>query len=137
MLAVGDFGLVLRWNGHAWDSFNAGTEHFLFDVWGRGLDDVFVVGLSGTIGHFDGRRWKITPARARKDLLSIAGQKEAVAAVGAAGIVMLHHKGAWALDESGRSEGLRSVAVGPSGSFYAAGDRGLILRREPLAADEL
>ena len=134
LLAVGDFGLVLRWNGNSWDTFNAGTEHFLFDVWGRALDDVYVVGLSGTIGHFDGQRWQITPARARKDLLSVVGSGEAVAAVGAGGIAMLHHRGSWTLDESGRSEGLRSVAVSPDGSFFAAGDGGLIIRREPLAA---
>ena len=123
---------MLRWNGKTWDVFNAGTEHFLFDVWGRALDDIFVVGLSGTIGHFNGQRWQITPARARKDLLAVSGTEETVAAVGASGIAMLHRGGSWALDETGRSEGLRTVAVGPDGCFYAAGDGGLILRREAV-----
>src|SRR5690606_34007097 len=52
--AVGDFGLVLRWNGESWAEFHAGTDNFLFDVWGDALDNIFIVGLSGTLVHFDG-----------------------------------------------------------------------------------
>ncbi|MEO0823694.1 MAG: glycosyl hydrolase [Pseudomonadota bacterium] len=136
LLAVGDFGLVLRWNGRTWDSFNAGTEHFLFDVWGRGLDDIYVVGLSGTIGHFNGQRWTITPARARKDLLAVVGTQASVVTVGANGIAMVHEQGGWALDETGHAEGLRTIAVGQDGCFYAAGDGGLILRRDPVGGDQ-
>ncbi len=132
LLAVGDFGLVLRWNGTRWDTFNAGTEHFLFDVWGRGLDDVFVVGLSGTIGHFDGRRWNIIPARARNDLLAISGTAETVSAVGAGGIAVVHDGAGWGLDPTGTTAGLRALLAGRDGEYYAAGDGGLILRRDPV-----
>ncbi len=133
LLAVGDFGLVQRWNGTRWDEFNAGTEHFLFDVWGRALDDIFVVGLSGTIGHFNGQRWTITPARARSDLLAVTGNDTEVVAVGAAGTIFRQSGGAWAADPSGAEAGLRAVATLPDGGFVAAGDRGTILRRPPSA----
>ncbi|HLS68364.1 MAG TPA: hypothetical protein VK035_03405, partial [Kiloniellales bacterium] len=122
----------LRWNGSQWDEFNAGTEHFLFDVWGRGLDDIFVVGLSGTLGHFDGSRWRITPARARSDLLALAGTPDRVIAVGAGGAMMLHDGRHWRAEESGIDSGLRAVAVTPAGEAFAAGDGGVILRREAL-----
>ncbi len=131
LLAVGDFGLVQRWNGQRWDEFNAGTEYFLFDVWGRGLDDIYVVGLSGTIGHFDGQRWRITPARARADLLAVTGDPEQVIAVGAAGTVYRHDGRVWIPESSGTHAGLRSVATMPDGGFAAAGDRGTILVRYP------
>ena len=32
VLAVGDFGAILRWNGREWSSFSAGTEAFLYGV---------------------------------------------------------------------------------------------------------
>ncbi|MEM1077226.1 MAG: glycosyl hydrolase [Pseudomonadota bacterium] len=129
LLAVGDFGLVQRWNGTRWDAFNAGTEYFLFDVWGRGLNDIFVVGLSGTIGHFNGERWTITPARARSDLLAVTGDAEQVIAVGAAGAVYRHDGRRWAPESAGTALGLRAVATTPEGGFVAAGDQGSLLRR--------
>jgi hypothetical protein len=132
VLAVGDFGLVLRWNGTRWDEFNAGTEHFLFDVWGRALDDVFIIGLSGTIGHFDGQRWRITPARARRDLLALAGTASHVVAVGAGGAGMVHDGTRWAADETGVEIGLRALTCTREGRMLAAGDGGTILLREPL-----
>lgn len=115
LLAVGDFGLVQRWNGQSWDECNAGTEYFLFDVWGRGLDDIFVVGLSGTIGHFDGQRWTITPARARSDLLAVTGDADQVIAVGAAGSVYRSDGRIWAQEPSGTDAGLRATSTMPGG----------------------
>ena len=130
VLAVGDFGLVLRWNGIRWDQFNAGTEHFLFDVWGRALDDIYIVGLSGTLGHFDGERWRITPARARKDLLSLAGNATHVMAVGSGGVAMLHDGKNWHPDPTGVEAGLRAVAFSGDNTIFAAGDGGLIIHRD-------
>ena len=130
LLAVGDFGQVMRWNGKRWDEFNAGTEHFLFDVWGRSLNDVFVVGLSGTIGHFDGAKWNITPARARNDLLALAGTKNDVMAVGAAGAAVRYDGYRWHMDPTGVTAGLRAVTVNNNGQYFAAGDGGTILCRK-------
>ncbi len=131
ILAVGDFGLVQRWNGECWDEFNAGTEYFLFDVWGRALNDIFVVGLSGTIGHFDGTRWTITPARARADLLAVTGNDREVIAVGAAGTIYRHDGTVWRRDPGGTDVGLRAVSTTPDGGFIAAGDRGTLIVRLP------
>ncbi|MCR9062232.1 MAG: WD40 repeat domain-containing protein, partial [Rhodobacteraceae bacterium] len=131
ILAVGDFGLVQRWNGECWDEFNAGTEYFLFDVWGRALNDIFVVGLSGTIGHFDGTRWTITPARARADLLAVTGNDREVIAVGAAGTIYRHDGMVWRRDPGGTDVGLRAVSTTPDGGFIAAGDRGTLIVRLP------
>ena len=131
ILAVGDFGLVQRWNGERWDEFNAGTEYFLFGVWGRGLNDIYVVGLSGTIGHFNGQRWNITPVRARSDLLAVTGDATQVIAVGAAGTIYRHDGRCWAPERSGTDCGLRAVATTPEGGFITAGDRGSLFIRSP------
>ncbi len=129
LLAVGDFGMILRWNGQRWDEFHAGTESFLFDVWGNGLDDIYVVGLSGTIGHFDGSRWTLTPARARSDLLAVAGGRQGVFAVGAGGIALHHDGRAWQTDLTGFDGGLRALSASHAHGLLAAGDGGTILRR--------
>lgn len=130
-LAVGDFGLVLRWNGTRWDEFNVGTEQFLFDVWGRALDDLYVVGLSGTIGHFDGQRWSLSPVRSRADLLAIAGSKHHIAAVGAAGAAFIHDGHQWVQEITPTQKGLRAVTCTQEGRYVAVGDEGIILQRHP------
>lgn len=127
LLAVGDFGLVLRWNGTRWDEFNSGTKHFLFDVWGRALDDIYVVGMSGTISHFDGRRWTITPVRTRADILAIDGTEQDAVAVGAAGTVFRNTGIGWIEERTGTAAGLRAVAAVPGEGYVAAGDRGTLL----------
>lgn len=129
LLAVGDFGMIQRWNGKRFDEFYGGTENFLFDVWGSALDDIHIVGLSGTIGHFDGHRWTLTPARARSDLLAVAGDGRDAFAVGAAGTVMRRTNGRWNVDPSGFDGGLRAVSIGQN-RVLAAGDSGNIFCRE-------
>ena len=116
--------------------FSAGTEHFLFDVWGRDLDDVTVVGLSGTIGRFDGQRWRLTPARARNDLLAVCGTATTTAAVGAGGIAVLDDGTGWSLDPPGTAAGLRAIATGTDGAYYAASDGGTLIRRAPAGRDD-
>ena len=49
MLAPGDFGLMLRYNDKEWTEFNVGSESFLYGVWGDSLDNIYTVGLSGTL----------------------------------------------------------------------------------------
>ena len=77
VLAVGDFGAILRWNGRAWNSFSAGTEAFLYGGCGRAFDDIVVVGLSGTTTHFDGRRWSRRATGTTADLLGVDGDPKA------------------------------------------------------------
>jgi len=90
------------------------------------------VGLSGTIGHFDGRRWQITPARARSDLLAVTGTDHDVVAVGAAGAAARHDGQRWHMDPTGTTAGLRAVAADHEGAYYGVGDAGTILRRAAL-----
>src|SRR5690554_3884813 len=129
-LAVGDFGLVLRYNGREWGEFNVGTENFLYDVWGPTLDDIYAVGLSGTLAHFNGQRWQLQPVRLRDDLLSLSGTDAAgVYAVGTQGRVLRLEAGEWVPEPSGIDVGLRAVKATVNGAVYAVGDQGTILRR--------
>lgn len=131
LLAVGDFGLVLRWNGENWAEFYAGTENFLFDIWGDALDNIFIVGLSGTLVHFNGQKWDLIPTRARGDLMAIDGlpSKQAYA-VGTHGNLLKYDGKEW-YPETSPSASLRAVCVLADGSAFAAGNDGVILKRNP------
>ncbi len=123
ILAIGDFGLVLRWNGENWAEFYAGTENFLFDIWGDALDNIFIVGLSGTLAHFDSKRWNLTPTRARDDLMAIDGiPGYGPYAVGTQDNILHYDAGQWQPEVSPTTAGLRAVCACANGIVYAAGN---------------
>jgi len=65
--AVGQWGHMLRWDGHAWAAaekdLTEGSRTFpggLEAVWGSAADDVWAVGLNATL-HWDGKTWASEP----------------------------------------------------------------------------
>lgn len=60
VVVVGSGGTVLRWNGDAWRREQVPTSAPLFSLWGRGPDDVYVVGGYGSaeLLHYDGAEWQ-------------------------------------------------------------------------------
>ncbi len=59
--AVGDSGTILRFDGHAWMSFDSGVTENLTSVYGTAADDVWVTGDGGSLLHWDGTAWKAAP----------------------------------------------------------------------------
>lgn len=58
--AVGDGGLVLRWDGMAWQTQpTPPLGNILRGVFGRSVNDIYVVGDGGMILHFDGSAWTL------------------------------------------------------------------------------
>jgi hypothetical protein len=57
--AVGQRGLVLHYDGSTWEQTDAGTQSDLISLWGRGPDDVLVVGgrSNGVLLRYDGTDW--------------------------------------------------------------------------------
>ena len=51
---VGQQPLALHWDGSTWEQMDSGTSQDLWGVWGTGENDVYAIGNSGTILHFDG-----------------------------------------------------------------------------------
>lgn len=56
-----------------WEPMDSGTTAVLLDVWGSGPSDVFAVGLSGTILHYDGLSWTPMPSSTTADLYGVTG----------------------------------------------------------------
>lgn len=45
-------GAIQKWNGTIWSSQNSGTTQALYGVWGTDANNVWAVGDSGTILHY-------------------------------------------------------------------------------------
>lgn len=58
--AVGNAGLVLRWNGTDWRKVSVPTTNDLIAVWGSGPDSVWIAG-QGLVLHWDGLAWTTHP----------------------------------------------------------------------------
>ncbi|MCX8072670.1 MAG: hypothetical protein N3C12_09485 [Candidatus Binatia bacterium] len=54
----------------------------LYKVWGRSADDVYAVGQSGTVLHFDGEQWTRVQANSRRPLFTVHGNGNLVVASG-------------------------------------------------------
>ncbi len=137
VFAVGDAGLVLRWDGAAWirqpvpatvaaASFRA--------VWGRSASDVYAVGLGGASIHFDGTSWTQFAAGA-SDLFTVTGDATHVIAaggdMGVATVVESENAGAFTFFSQTSLGTLHGVAVQGS-NVIAVGDNATFCRR-PLA----
>jgi hypothetical protein len=91
--AVGENGVIARWNGHEWRLHSYRAPAHLRDVWSVAHDDVWAVGASGLVIHFDGTRWSPVPSGVTAALRAVwsPGNGE-VWIVGDDGVVL--HRGA-------------------------------------------
>ncbi len=44
-----------------WSAQDSGSPEALYGIWGSGPSDVYAVGFSGTMLHFDGQQWNELP----------------------------------------------------------------------------
>ncbi len=55
--AVGDGGIIIRWNGTSWNSLTSPTTKHLFSVSMVNATDGWAVGSDGCIIHWNGTSW--------------------------------------------------------------------------------
>ena len=91
-------------------------------------NDIFAVGLNGTILHYDGVFWEQVHGDISTSLYSIWGSSsDDVFAVGYDGKIMHYNKGYWAEMNSGTSASLNSIWGSSSDDVFAVGYDGTIL----------
>jgi hypothetical protein len=132
--AVGEAGVVLRWDGMNWLKIPTGpmqgVTQNLRAIWGSGADDIWVVGTDSTLLHWTGQRFeaqKLSQTYALNDVWGRA--KNDVYAVGSSGVVLHYDGTSWQPLESGTSSALQSVS-GDAQHVYVAGLNGVLLVRE-------
>jgi hypothetical protein len=128
-----------RWKYMYWDGqqMKEGLGFFenypngvpIHDVWGRGPNDVWFVGASGFILHWNGATWTQMQAPAPHWLLSIHGSgPNDVWAVGHGGTIFHYDGTQWTNHTLNMAHYLNAVwAVSPS-EAWAVGSSGLVLR---------
>lgn len=123
-----------HWDGTAWTYLGSSSSSFfgsgvgtLRAIDGQG-DQIWIVGDSSQLVHFDGAAWSRVPSGISRTLSDVAVLGAADAwAVGALGTSIHWNGTAWAEVDTGSEEQLLSVSGTPS-SVWAVGTNGAILR---------
>lgn len=80
--------------GGQWQAMDSGTTESLYDIWGTGLDNIYAVGLNGTILHFNGAGWTSMSSPTGKHLFGVWGSSsDDIWAVGRDGVILRRQDG--------------------------------------------
>lgn len=130
VFAVGDSGVVLRYNGTAWSRMTTGTTDGLTDVWGSGASDVYATTVTGRLLRFNGSAWSfVAGVQAAGALRSVWGSAaNNVYAVGDGGAVYRYNGTAWSRVRLPTRDALYAVWGSGASNVYAAGSAGALYR---------
>jgi hypothetical protein len=125
---------LIHWNGIS-GGYIAGKQtqfmsaRTLQAIWGSGTSDIWAVGDSGTIVHYDGRAWApLIQSPVTVTLHGVWGTAaNDVWAVGDSGVILHFDASGWSKAASPTTRTLRSVWGDPSGGVWAVGDTGTVL----------
>jgi hypothetical protein len=128
VLAVGQGGVILEYNGSDWAEMNSGTSATLFGVWRSHSGDGFAVGEAGTILSYDGSEWIEAHSGITVTLRGVWGSDGSnVFAVGFEGTILKFDGSEWSPMHSGTSEVLHAVWGSGPDDVFAVGNSGTIL----------
>lgn len=130
VFAVGDSGVVLRYNGTTWTRMTTPTTAQLTDVWGSGPSDVYATTAAGQLIRFNGSAWSVVPAvQAPGALRSVWGTGSGnVYAVGDGGIVYRYSGGSWQRIRLPTRSALYAVWGTGSSNVFVGGADGALYR---------
>lgn len=98
-------------------------------LWGSNENDVFHVGLHGTIYHFDGSVWSPMKSGTVQDLYSVWGRgNDDVFVVGSNGTILHYDGKTWQQMDSGTTLPLLAIWGNDSNDMVAVGYGGTVLR---------
>ncbi len=104
------------------------TPYWLYSVWGRGADDIYIAGQPGLILHYDGDAWETQNSGNEEKLIDVYGLADGPTYIcGHNGTLLVNNGGGWSAMDSGVEENL--FAVGEYlDDIYACGLNGTIRR---------
>jgi hypothetical protein len=112
--AVGDAGLISRFDGTSWTVMASPVSNKLNAIWGRSASDVFAVGDNGTILHYNGSSWQKMSCPTSKNLHSIwgfANASDPVYAGGRDGNILKYAGGVWSFMETPLADGIWNYTI--------------------------
>ncbi|MBL6976248.1 MAG: hypothetical protein ISR64_10995 [Deltaproteobacteria bacterium] len=126
--AVGDGGLILRYNGLDFVPVTlAPSDVDLFGVGGEGAT-VVVVGAAGTVLRYDGTEWTALQPPVDSDLhgVGVLGAEDFYV-VGKGGVILRYKDGQWNQEGVGVSHDLYGAYASKVGGVYAVGAYGTLV----------
>ncbi|HEY2631734.1 MAG TPA: lytic murein transglycosylase [Solirubrobacteraceae bacterium] len=140
--AVGQFGVILHWDGTSWSEDPQSislTQSQLNAVAFAANGEGWAVGTNGTILHYDGQRWSIEdppPTESGENISSVAVAGSEAFAVAGGNLIERRPSGGWAdveesllpSDPKPAPRQLRLVAGLPDGGVIAAGRSIMLVR---------
>jgi hypothetical protein len=138
-------GGAWRYDGRAWNQTEVGggwwvwgtSEHDVHyggisvsrGVWGSSPSDIFAVGRSGMIWHYDGASWTEMDSGTDKFLFGVWGTSPSdVYAVGESGTILHYDGSSWSPMESGTDRELWQIWGISSGDVFVVSRYGFVLR---------
>ncbi len=131
--------------GHwEWQVVDTPTEHQLTGVWGSSNTDVYAVGKSATILHFDGDVWSLmeypvgAPAGSLGDVTG-SPEGDEVYAVGTDGLFIAFDGDTWFAppEDTGTTENLHDICRISENEMYAVGDEGTFIAFDGYFWDQI
>ena len=126
--AVGDAGIILKFDGSEWLNMESNTQERLLDVWGSAANNVYAVGENGTIQHFNGNIWKTVDSQIQNPLTGIWGTADNnIYAVGGHGTILHYDGTAWTRHYTKWYDRLNDIWGRNKTDIYVAGENGILL----------
>jgi hypothetical protein len=130
VFAVGDSGVVLRYNGTSWSRMTTGTTAQLNRVWGSSSTNLYAATSTGRLLRYNGTAWSfVAGVQAPGALWSVWGTSSSnVYAVGDGGFVFRYNGTSWQRIRLGRRDVLYSVWGTGTSNVYVGGGAGMLYR---------
>jgi hypothetical protein len=113
----------------SWTEMTSGTTAGLNAIWGVDGSNIYAVGDSGTIIHYDGSSWSSMSSGTTAGLNAIWGaDNNNIYAAGDSGTVIRYNGSSWTAMSSGTATGLNAIWGADNTNIYAAGASGTIIR---------
>ncbi|WP_420126241.1 WD40/YVTN/BNR-like repeat-containing protein [Longimicrobium sp.] len=130
VFAVGDGGVVLRYDGTTWTRMTTGTTAQLNRVWGSSATNVYAVTSTGRLLRYNGTAWSfVAGVQAPGALWSVWGSSASnVYAVGDGGIVFRYNGTSWSRVRLPRRDVLYGVWGSGASNVYVGGGAGVLYR---------
>ena len=125
LVAVGEAGVVARYEQEVWTVEDLGTDSFE-GVDGVDENDVYVVGWGG-VYHYEFGTWTYESQPDDERLNDVFAHPDGVFAVGEGGAIVQRIGGAWLAMESPTTENLYSVSGSSGDDVWAVGVDGTVL----------
>lgn len=116
--AVGNSGVILKYNGSSWTAMTSPTNKNLFGVFVVSSSEAWAVGANGTIIKYNGTSWSTVTSPTNTQLNAIfmqdsnlSGTANSGWAVGNSGVAVSYNGSSWASNNTGASQNMTGVAM--------------------------